>query len=136
MRGKHASEGHRQIITHRDFLFILTGVLAETLARPDVECVILATPTQMHASQAIACMKAGKHVLLEKPPGATVAGMYYLRSHAVVTAASVAGAPPAEYTVTSLATWMRGSMDVESTPGQGTRVEFLFPLSSPGKMSR
>ena len=49
-----------------------------------------------------------------RPPGATVAGMYYLRSHAVVTAASIAGAPPAEYTVTSLATWMSGSMDVES----------------------
>ena len=41
--------------------------LAEALARADVEAVILSTPTQMHAEQAIACMKAGKHVLVEIP---------------------------------------------------------------------
>jgi 2-hydroxy-4-carboxymuconate semialdehyde hemiacetal dehydrogenase len=32
-----------------------------------VEAVILATPTQMHASQGIQCMKAGKHVQIEIP---------------------------------------------------------------------
>lgn len=37
------------------------------LARADVDAVILATPTQMHASQAIACMRAGKPVLIEIP---------------------------------------------------------------------
>ena len=37
------------------------------LARDDVDEVILATPTQMHADQAIACMKAGKPVLIEIP---------------------------------------------------------------------
>jgi 2-hydroxy-4-carboxymuconate semialdehyde hemiacetal dehydrogenase len=37
------------------------------LARADVDAVILATPTQMHASQAVACMKAGKPVLIEIP---------------------------------------------------------------------
>ena len=41
--------------------------LADSLARPDVDAVILCTPTQMHASQAIACMKAGKHVQAEIP---------------------------------------------------------------------
>jgi 2-hydroxy-4-carboxymuconate semialdehyde hemiacetal dehydrogenase len=30
-----------------------------------VDAVILCTPTQMHAQQAIACMKAGKHVQVE-----------------------------------------------------------------------
>lgn len=44
-----------------------TTDLAETLARDDVDAVILATPTQMHAAQAIACMDAGKHVQVEIP---------------------------------------------------------------------
>jgi 2-hydroxy-4-carboxymuconate semialdehyde hemiacetal dehydrogenase len=41
--------------------------LAEALARDDVDAVILCTPTQMHAAQAIACMNAGKHVQVEIP---------------------------------------------------------------------
>ncbi len=41
--------------------------LDEALARDDVEAVILCTPTQMHASQAIACLEAGKHVMVEIP---------------------------------------------------------------------
>ena len=41
--------------------------LAESLARPGIEAVILATPTQMHASQAEQCMRAGKHVMIEIP---------------------------------------------------------------------
>ena len=41
--------------------------LAESLARPEVDAVILCTPTQLHAAQAIACMKAGKHVQVEIP---------------------------------------------------------------------
>jgi len=45
----------------------VTTDLAESLVRKDVDAVILATPTQMHASQAIACMQAGKHVQVEIP---------------------------------------------------------------------
>lgn len=41
--------------------------LADALARDDVDAVILCTPTQMHAAQAIACMDAGKHVQVEIP---------------------------------------------------------------------
>lgn len=41
--------------------------LADALARDDVDAVILCTPTQMHAHQAIACMDAGKHVQVEIP---------------------------------------------------------------------
>ena len=41
--------------------------LAECLARPGVEAVILATPTQLHAAQAVQAMEAGKHVLVEIP---------------------------------------------------------------------
>ena len=44
-----------------------TTELAEALALPEVDAVILCTPTQMHAAQAIACMKAGKHVQVEIP---------------------------------------------------------------------
>ncbi|MDB9707901.1 Gfo/Idh/MocA family oxidoreductase [Planktotalea frisia] len=41
--------------------------LEACIARDDVDAIILATPTQMHADQAIACMKAGKPVLIEIP---------------------------------------------------------------------
>ena len=41
--------------------------LSEALERDDVDAVILCTPTQMHAEQAIACMEAGKHVQVEIP---------------------------------------------------------------------
>jgi 2-hydroxy-4-carboxymuconate semialdehyde hemiacetal dehydrogenase len=39
----------------------------EMLAIDEVDAVILCTPTQMHAQQAIACMNAGKHVEVEIP---------------------------------------------------------------------
>ncbi|MFV0644331.1 MAG: Gfo/Idh/MocA family oxidoreductase [Sphingomonadaceae bacterium] len=41
--------------------------LDDALARDDVDAVILCTPTQLHAQQAIACMDAGKHVQVEIP---------------------------------------------------------------------
>ncbi len=41
--------------------------LSDALERDDVDAVILCTPTQMHAAQAIACMDAGKHVQVEIP---------------------------------------------------------------------
>src|SRR6185436_9565582 len=41
--------------------------LADSLALKEVDAVILCTPTQMHAEQAIACMNAGKHVQVEIP---------------------------------------------------------------------
>ena len=41
--------------------------LADSLAIAQVDAVILCTPTQMHAAQAIACMEAGKHVQVEIP---------------------------------------------------------------------
>lgn len=44
-----------------------TTDLSESLARDDIDAVILCTPTQMHAQQAIDCMNAGKHVQVEIP---------------------------------------------------------------------
>jgi len=45
----------------------VTTDLAETLARDDVDAIILCTPTQMHAEQALQCLEAGKHVQVEIP---------------------------------------------------------------------
>ncbi|MBI5719003.1 MAG: Gfo/Idh/MocA family oxidoreductase [Burkholderiales bacterium] len=45
----------------------ITTDLDESLALKEVDAVILCTPTQMHAAQAVACMKAGKHVQAEIP---------------------------------------------------------------------
>jgi 2-hydroxy-4-carboxymuconate semialdehyde hemiacetal dehydrogenase len=41
--------------------------LDEVLARDDNDAVILCTPTQLHAQQAVAAMRAGKHVQVEIP---------------------------------------------------------------------
>lgn len=45
----------------------VTTELAEALALPGLDAVILCTPTQMHARQALACLEAGKHVQVEIP---------------------------------------------------------------------
>ena len=45
----------------------VTTDLADALALPEVDAVILCTPTQMHASQALQCLRAGKHVEVEIP---------------------------------------------------------------------
>jgi 2-hydroxy-4-carboxymuconate semialdehyde hemiacetal dehydrogenase len=44
-----------------------TSDLAESLKQPGLEAMILASPTQMHAKQGVACMRAGKHVQIEIP---------------------------------------------------------------------
>ncbi|WGY47496.1 Gfo/Idh/MocA family oxidoreductase [Vibrio sp. ABG19] len=46
---------------------VISDSLSEVLALDTVDAVILATPTHMHASQAIECLEAGKHVLVEIP---------------------------------------------------------------------
>ena len=37
------------------------------IADPDVDAVVLVTPTSLHADQTIAALRAGKHVFVEKP---------------------------------------------------------------------
>ncbi|WP_447726564.1 Gfo/Idh/MocA family oxidoreductase [Sphingomonas koreensis] len=44
-----------------------TTDLAEALEQPGLDAVILCTPTQMHAAQALQCLEAGKHVQVEIP---------------------------------------------------------------------
>lgn len=41
--------------------------LGTFLADPELDAVIIASPDKLHAEQAIACAKAGKHVFVEKP---------------------------------------------------------------------
>ena len=41
--------------------------LEDALALPEVDAVILCTPTQQHANEAVRCMRAGKHVQVEIP---------------------------------------------------------------------
>jgi predicted dehydrogenase len=48
------------------------GSLEELLAA-DIQAVYVATPVHLHCAQVLACARAGKHVLCEKPLGMTVA---------------------------------------------------------------
>jgi 2-hydroxy-4-carboxymuconate semialdehyde hemiacetal dehydrogenase len=64
----------------------VTTDLAESLALKEVDAVILCTPTQMHADQTIACLKAGKHVQVEIPLADSLQG-----AQAVVAMAKSSG---------------------------------------------
>ena len=44
-----------------------TTELADALAQPGVQAALLCSPTQLHAQQALQCMQAGKHVMIEIP---------------------------------------------------------------------
>ena len=61
-------------VAHKYGIPHVTTHLAEALALPQVEAVILCTPTQIHAEQALACLNAGKHVEVEIPMADTLAG--------------------------------------------------------------
>jgi UDP-N-acetylglucosamine 3-dehydrogenase len=54
----------RQIDTHQDW--------HELLARPDIDAVTVAAPTEQHAQITLAALAAGKHVLVEKPVASTL----------------------------------------------------------------
>jgi 2-hydroxy-4-carboxymuconate semialdehyde hemiacetal dehydrogenase len=51
-----------------------TTSLAEALADPEVDVVVLATPSEQHEEQAVACLEAGKHTLIEIPIAMSLAG--------------------------------------------------------------
>ncbi len=52
----------------------VTTELADSLTIKELDAVILCTPTQMHAEQTLACLKAGKHVQVEIPLADSLAG--------------------------------------------------------------
>ena len=64
----------------------VTTSLDESLALQEVDAVILCTPTQMHADQTMACLKAGKHVQVEIPLADSIEG-----ANAVVVLAKSSG---------------------------------------------
>ena len=64
----------------------VTTNLEDSLALKDVDAVILCTPTQMHAAQSMACLKAGKHVQVEIPLADSLQG-----AQAVVAIAKASG---------------------------------------------
>src|SRR5262249_33756530 len=52
---------------------------AEVLESPDVDVVAIATPNHLHADEAVAAARAGKHLLLEKPTGLDLAELERIR---------------------------------------------------------
>lgn len=56
-----------QVVADKYHIPNVAADLDEVLACPDVDAVILCTPTQMHAAQTRACLLAGKHVQVEIP---------------------------------------------------------------------
>jgi predicted dehydrogenase len=64
----------------------LAARLSEVLAAADVDAVVIATPAARHADHVRAALRAGKHVLVEKPLALRVAD-----AEAVVDAARTAG---------------------------------------------
>lgn len=46
-----------------------TTRFADLIADPDIDIISIATPNHLHADQAVAAARAGKHILLEKPTG-------------------------------------------------------------------
>jgi D-galactose 1-dehydrogenase len=62
-----------------------TTIEAMLNARPDIEVVSLALPPVPRFAYAKAALLAGKHVMLEKPPGATLAEIHALQTLAAAT---------------------------------------------------
>jgi 2-hydroxy-4-carboxymuconate semialdehyde hemiacetal dehydrogenase len=79
-RGKTEEIARKYGIAH------VTTDLGESLRMKEVDAVILCTPTPLHASQALACLAAGKHVQVEIPLCDRLAD-----GQAVVAAAAASG---------------------------------------------
>ena len=57
-----------------------TDIHAMFAARPDIRCVSFCLPPQPRFGPAEAALRAGRHVMLEKPPGQTLAEVYALEA--------------------------------------------------------
>ena len=63
--GAGAHRRHRRDL--RDF--------GELMARPDIDVIDLCSRSNLHATQAIAAARAGKHLIIEKPISLDLAGL-------------------------------------------------------------
>ena len=101
-----------------------TTVLAQSWAETGLQRIVadraaLGLAGQPGASDSVRVSVTGGYydvltTRLRAAVGTTVPGLYFVRSHAVVTRTGVASAPSGEYTVTQLATWRVGTMQVQS----------------------
>jgi predicted dehydrogenase len=78
--------GRRAPEVAHDYGVEACGEPAELFARDDIDAVIVATPPSSHMEHTIAAARAGKHVLVEKPMGRSVA-----ECDAMIDAANAAG---------------------------------------------
>ncbi|MBA4072042.1 MAG: hypothetical protein C0497_09445 [Gemmatimonas sp.] len=101
-----------------------TGVLAQTYAETGLQRGIadraaLGLSGMPGASDSTRVTFSGGYydvitTRLREAVGTSIPGLYFVRSHAVVTRTGVGGGPSAEYTVTQMATWTVGTMAVQS----------------------
>jgi predicted dehydrogenase len=61
----------------------------ELAGDPAIDAVVIGTPNSLHAPQAIACLEAGKHVLVEKPMARTLAEAESMNAAAAASGASL-----------------------------------------------
>jgi predicted dehydrogenase len=80
-----SAEKVRAFATQHQVPFATTN-LDELLARPDVAVVCITTPSGAHLEPALAAIRAGKHVVIEKPLEITTA-----RADRIIAAAAAAG---------------------------------------------
>ena len=71
-----------------------TSSVADTFARADIEVVVICTPSGTHAELAVAALKAGKHVIVEKPIEVTPAAAAAIMQSEAEAAARAPLAPP------------------------------------------
>lgn len=57
----------------KDYGMALEPSVAALIARKDIHAVFIATPHDLHADEAVAAARAGKHMMIEKPMACTVA---------------------------------------------------------------
>jgi len=81
----HGAERHRQRAQLEWHIPIFYADYGDMLASADLDAVLILTPMATHASMAMAALKAGKHVLVEKPMATNLA-----EAHALVATARAA----------------------------------------------